>query len=334
VSSTWSAVLSEVSTLRTLDGSSRFYYGVMEVTYGGGIAGIGYVGWPIALGWDKSGSAGGVAAHEWGHNLGRPHSPGCGAGGADGSYPHAGGRIGHWGLDVPSLSLKSPDTYHDFMTYCGPDWISDYVFERIIDRVAPPTTIDAPALLPVRGPAEPGLLVWGRIEGGEVILEPALEVNAPASPASEGAYTIEGQRADGTVLFSHAFDPILVADGDGDEGHFGIVVPFRSFDRAALAEIRLSSVSAPTVAVRSASVGPARAAGVAPAAVTRVGAAEADVVWNPLEYPMVVVRDADTGEVLSLGRSGRVRIVPLGDRVELEFSNGVGSGETLVRVWR
>jgi hypothetical protein len=337
-SSTWSTVLSELSTLRSLDGSARFYYGVLEVTYGGGIAGIGYVGWPIALGWDKSGSAGGVAAHEWGHNLGRPHSPGCGAGGADGSYPHAGGKIGHWGLDVPSLTLKSPDTFHDFMTYCGPDWISDYVFEKIIDRVAPATYLGAPARLPGRmaaaTPAEPGLLVWGRIEGGEVVLEPVLEVDAPASVPEGGAYTIQGRDAGGATLFSYAFDPIPVADGDGDEGHFTFVIPTRSFDRAALAEIQLSSAALPTRVVRSASVGPARAPGVAPAVVTRVDASTAEVSWNPLEYPMVVVRDADTGEVLSLGRSGRVRVTPGADRVELEFSNGLGTTERLVSVWR
>jgi len=336
--STWSAVLSELNSLRTLEGSSRFYYGVLEVTYGSGIAGMGYVGWPVAIGWDKSGSAGGVAAHEWGHNLGRSHSPGCGAGGADPGYPHAGGRIGHWGLDVPTLTPKSPDTHHDFMTYCNPDWISDYVFESLIDEVAPsPSVGGAPSfgMEPAAASAEePGLLVWGRIEGDELILEPALEVDAAPSIPSGGAYSIEGRGADGSQLFSYAFDPIPVADGDGDEGHFAFVIPFNSFDRGMLADIRLSSAFLPTAAVRTASVGPARAPGIAPAAVGRVGASVAEVVWNPVEFPMVVVRDASTGEVLSLGRSGSVRVTPASDEVELEFSNGLGTTERLVRAWR
>lgn len=337
-SSTWSAVLSEVSTLRSLDGSSRYYYGVLEVTYGGGIAGIGYVGWPVALGWDKSGSAGGVAAHEWGHNLGRPHSPGCGAGGADSSYPHAGGRIGHWGLDVSTLGLKSPDTHHDFMTYCGPEWISDYVFEKIIDRVAPPTYVGiagrGTGRLGANGRARPGLLVWGRIEGDEVVLEPALDVVAPASVPTGGAYTLSGREADGSTLFSYAFDPIAVADGDGDEAHFNFVIPVDSFDRASLAELRLSSTLLPVATVREASGDQALAPGVTRAVVGSVGVSQAEIAWNPLEYPMVIVRDADTGQVLSLGRSGRVRVSPTSDRVQLEFSNGLGTVATSVRLWR
>jgi hypothetical protein len=339
--STWSAVLGEINALRSLDGSSRYYYGVLEVTYGGGIAGMGYVGWPVSVGWDKSGSAGSIVAHEFGHNLGRPHSPGCGASSPDAGYPHASGRIGHWGLDVPSLSLRSPNTHHDFMTYCGPEWISDYVFEEILDRVAPSPFIGGglanATALPGRkigGRAEPGLLVWGRIEGDELILEPALEVDAPPTPVTGGAFNIRGTDADGSTLFSIDFDPVDVADGDGDEGHFAFVVPLRSFDRDALDEIRLASSRVPTATVRTASVGPAAAPGQALAAVSAVGGSEAEVTWNPATYPMVVVRDADTGQVLTLGRSGRVRVAPGSDAVELEFSNGLRTVERVVREWR
>lgn len=342
--STWSTILSEINALRSLDGSSRYYYGVLEVTYGGGIAGMGYIGFPVSVGWDKSGSAGGIVAHEFGHNLGRRHSPGCGASNPDAGYPHASGRIGHWGLHVPSLSLRSPSTYHDFMTYCGPEWISDYVFEEILDRVAPSPFVGATSAFSASasafpgkvrtGPAEPGLLLWGRIEGGDLILEPALEVNAPASPVSGGAYTLRGRDAEGGTLFSLAFDPIMVADGDGDESHFAFVVPLRSFDRDALAEIRLDGPDAPVSEIRTASVAPAAAPGAALAAVNRVAATRAEVTWNPAAYPMVVVRDADTGEVLTLGRSGRVQVAPGSSRVELEFSNGLRTVEKIVREWR
>ena len=51
----WSSVLSELYTLRSLDGSNDQYYGVAHVTYGSGVAGIGYIGAPAALGWDWSG---------------------------------------------------------------------------------------------------------------------------------------------------------------------------------------------------------------------------------------------------------------------------------------
>ena len=70
----WGTILSEVSALRAADGSSAAYYGVVKVGYGGGVAGIGFVGATVALGWDK-GSRAGIAAHEWGHNFGRRHAP-------------------------------------------------------------------------------------------------------------------------------------------------------------------------------------------------------------------------------------------------------------------
>ncbi|HZH03996.1 MAG TPA: hypothetical protein VEY30_09440, partial [Myxococcaceae bacterium] len=53
-SSTWGTLLQELQTLRATDGSTRYYYGFVRVTYGSGIAGIGYLGAPVATGRDDS----------------------------------------------------------------------------------------------------------------------------------------------------------------------------------------------------------------------------------------------------------------------------------------
>jgi hypothetical protein len=129
----WGAILSEVNGLRVFEGASRYYYGVVKTTYSSGVAGMGYLGWPTAIGWDRLPSGSGVAAHEWGHNWNRRHAPGCGAGSPDPAFPYADGKIGVWGLDVGAEALKSPSTHYDFMSYCGPDWISDYNYEAILD---------------------------------------------------------------------------------------------------------------------------------------------------------------------------------------------------------
>lgn len=143
----WDSLLNTISSNRTNSSTAdfdEFYYGMFRPTEslsqfcgGGCVAGLGYIGDPggeysrAAIGLGYSGSiATETAAHEVGHNHGRPHSPCGGASGADGNYPHSGGGIGVWGLDILTGSLKSPSTYKDIMGYCEPNWISDYVYER------------------------------------------------------------------------------------------------------------------------------------------------------------------------------------------------------------
>ncbi|MDP1861801.1 MAG: hypothetical protein Q8K82_24260, partial [Gemmatimonadaceae bacterium] len=53
----WNQILSEINALRTADGSTRYYYGVVKVGYGSGIAGLGYVPGKVSIGWDVAGSA-------------------------------------------------------------------------------------------------------------------------------------------------------------------------------------------------------------------------------------------------------------------------------------
>lgn len=323
----WSTVLSEVAALRSAEGSSRAYYGVVPTTYGSGVAGIGYVGWPIALGWDRGGKAS-VAAHEWGHNFGRRHSPGCGAGNPDGAYPHVGGRIGAWGLDVATSSLKSPSTTYDLMTYCGPEWISDYVYEKVLEFRGPsPDVAAASASAPVDG-----LLVWGRVEDGEVILEPAFQVRAPALlPSAPGAFRLEGRSGAGTV-FAFTFDPAAVADAPRDEGHFAFVVPLASTDAGGLTSLRVSRNGRETVRARA----PTRAPGV-PARETRVvaaGGGAVDVTWDEATHPMALIRDASTGQILSFARGGSIRLSPPQADITVTLSDGLGSAETRSARWR
>ncbi len=76
-------------------------------------------------------------AHELGHAHGMPHAP-CARGGSiqgvDARFPYMGGKIGVWGWDSRSNTLKSPATFTDFMGYCEPTWISDYNYVKIATR--------------------------------------------------------------------------------------------------------------------------------------------------------------------------------------------------------
>jgi hypothetical protein len=73
-------------------------------------------------------------AHEIGHNHGRAHAPCGGPDQPDNNFPHPGATLGWWGFEWPD-ELVSPN-FTDIMGYCPDQWISDYTYDALIDRVA------------------------------------------------------------------------------------------------------------------------------------------------------------------------------------------------------
>lgn len=74
-------------------------------------------------------------AHEVGHAHGREHAPCGGAGNPDPSYPYGNARLGVWGYDIYDQQLKDPNQYADVMAYCQPNWVSDYTWRGLRDRI-------------------------------------------------------------------------------------------------------------------------------------------------------------------------------------------------------
>ena len=242
----WSGVLSELLAKRTADGvKDRNYFGFVNVSYTSGVAGLGYIGAPAAIGWDYN-RAEWVLAHEEGHNFGRQHSPCGGASNPDPNYPYAGGLIGVPGWDVFATSgnLK-PTTDSDIMGYCSNQWISDYVYKSVLNfRAAQGTSFDVVPDVATNGASssapKTGLLVWGRMEGGRMVLEPAFRVNTTGEAIEAGAYSWEGKDAQGRVLARVAFQMYEVADVPNDEPkHFAFVVPLDAAAMDALDTVRV-----------------------------------------------------------------------------------------------
>ena len=327
---TWQAAVSELDAVRVSEGSNRFYYGVVNTDYnGGGVVGIA-AGIPAgaALGWDRFPDAPITVAHEIGHDWGRRHAPCGGAGGPDPAYPYPLGMIGVYGFDIETQEVKIPSANTDIMGYCDARfWISDYTYAGIFNyRVSHPSATIAPV---------PSLVVWGRIENGVPILEPGFEATTvPALPSSEGPYSIEGKDGAGKTVFSMRFSAEQMPDVAGDVRHFAFAIPFSPEESGRVATLRLatrgreSMVRASAKAARQVS---ANEAGLptTTASVAKLGKDRVSIQWNRDAYPLVIVRDATSGAILSLARGGVANVATTGGDVQLIFSDGIHSVQSM-----
>jgi hypothetical protein len=134
----WNDLLFWLGLARVVDGnrSDSLYYGLFPTGIPiGGAAGVG------------SGAKGDgmTMAHELGHVLGFSHGPcGLGAGDAgDPNYPayepydtpaNRNATLGEYGCDVTNGTIYPPNGAADFMSYCGPRWISLYHMQRLINH--------------------------------------------------------------------------------------------------------------------------------------------------------------------------------------------------------
>ncbi|MFL5578317.1 MAG: hypothetical protein ACJ79S_20375 [Gemmatimonadaceae bacterium] len=357
----WEQLLSELRVRRIADATDRYYYGVLRVTYASGVAGLGYVGFPVAIGWDYQPSGSEVLAHELGHTWGRRHAPCEVATTVDASYPYAGGKTGVYGYDVTTRTLKPP-TANDIMGYCSGKWISDYTYQGVLSfRAAEAGAAgaagdagaagsagagsaagsgDAADAAPAGGaPVQPCLVVWGRVVRGEPVLEPAFEATTrPALPRGAGGpLALTATAASGATLWSLSFAGDEIADSPTGDRTFAFAIPL---GRARAGEIAALRFAAGGRSTASAAAGAAPPNAPAPAEpdvrVARTGRARwVRVRWNAARHPMLVVRDPRSGAILAFARGGdaRVRTARDGDdAVDVVASDRVRSAARRVPV--
>jgi hypothetical protein len=319
----WSQVLGEIANKRTVEGvSDRYYYGVVKVNYTSGIAGIGYIGAPAAIGWDYS-SGPSVLAHEEGHNFNRPHSPCGGAGSPDPNYPYANGVIGVPGWDVfaGSPSLKNENNFTDIMGYCSTQWISDYVYKSELSY-RESKSFDVISADAVNGSdPQDALLIWGRMENANVVLEPAFKVHATGITPDAGPYVWQAKDALGQVLITLPFDAPEVADlPNSSVRMFSFVVPLASDTLSKIQSLHISKDGKELTR----RVATAQAFG--PRALVQpqyLPNHRMQLSWNAGQSPLVMLRDAKTGEVRGFLRGGSATIEDAPDDLEVLFSDGI-----------
>jgi hypothetical protein len=175
--------------------------------------------------------------------------------------------------------------------------------------------------------------VWGQITPSGVVLEPSFEIDAPPSlPTRAGPYQIRATDAAGRETFSFSFAGDEV-DHLPNHRLFAFVVPLAA-GQARPAAIRLLANGRESVRRSSLLPGPLGNAPMTPAPprLSRIGGPRSRLEWDSKAYPMALVRDAATGQILSFARGGRLDIAVPGQELDVTFSDGVSSTRQRIRV--
>jgi hypothetical protein len=339
----WLQILPALDARRMVEGTRRYYVGAIRPP--SGVTFVQNGGWSyipldplssgpgtrtslvVGVGWfNRTRQTTELVAHEIGHTHGRRHVP-CGATTVlDPFYPHAGGSLGSWGNDLYSSASVpipgiGPTEASDIMSYCTPAWISDYTYRALLEVRSADGAVASPASVPCAC-----LLIWGTATPSGVTLSPVFEVAARAArPDATGPYRLEGITGDGRVLFSHAFGTSPV-DHAPDVGQFLFSLSVTEADRQSLASIRVVDPFGRVTATPAASSAPVALAA------RRVGPDVIELTWDPAAAAGILVRDPASGQVIGIGRSGRLPVMTRAGAVSVAMSRGARSSTAMVRV--
>jgi hypothetical protein len=298
--------------------------------------------------WDRDASYGDwYAGHELAHTYGRRHPGYCGGQGRDpdhppGDYPE--GKISPadgsmYGFDIESKAVYTPTGWHDVMTYCDYQWISDFTYKGLRDYMVTQGALAAQAVASVGE----HLIVLGVVNHTQNTAELHTlyripDVTAPA-PLVSGAHHLKLLGAGDAVLADHPFTPgkdTSTQPGEDETGLIGEIVPWVTgtqrvavYSNTLELASRLVSTNAPTVTVLTPNGGEV----FTDTAVVSWSAADAD--QDPLIY--VLQYSADNGatwQAVGVDITGttvytlELTLLPSTDqgRVRIIASDGVNTG--------
>jgi hypothetical protein len=272
----------------TRNGSNQWFYA--------GIAGIGWIGKreSVGLNLGDTNQTRTLAGHEIGHNMGRWHAPCGNPSDVDPLYPYGGASIGEYGVDIPEGVFWTPATAVDVMSYCSPEWVSDYTYIGLYnDQLSNGFAIQQTAV-------ESLIVSAGLSDSGEVTIHPTYAFSSYPSTAVTGDYQIELLDEAGKVLLAQPMS-LREAEEEGVRGRMlTAVLPLTNLRPAAIRIVH----GAETVASHSLS-NPA-AFGPQTAATTREGNT-ITLTWGLVGTPAIVRYSPDSGKTwiaLALGVEG------------------------------
>ena len=298
--------------------------------------------------WDRDASYGDwYAGHELAHTYGRRHPGYCGGQERDpdhppGDYPQ--GKISPadgsmYGFDIESTAVYTPTGWHDVMTYCDYQWISDFTYKGLRDYLV------AQGGLATQQVASVGehLIVLGVVNHTQNTAELHTlyripDATAPAPPIS-GTHRLKLLGAGDAVLADYPFTPgkdTSTQPGEDEIGLIGEIVPWVMGTRRVAVysdtlelDSRLVSTNVPTVTVLSPNGGEV----FTDTAVVSWSAGDAD--QDPLTYVLQYsIDNGATWQAVGVGITSTtvytldLTLLPGSDqgRVQVIASDGVNTG--------
>jgi hypothetical protein len=223
-----------------------------------------------------------------------------------------------FGYDRASGTIV-PRTAPDIMGYCNNPWVSDYNYEAVLSfRTVASSASSA------RQIASPVLLVWGTVEPGRVVLEPAFHIVAnPSTPSKPGPWSLVARDAEDQVVFSYRFDVDDVADAKRPSAAFAFALPADSAVASRIHSLHLVGPAGESRVGLDVGVRREPPGGLARSAVAQRVGDRLTVTWDQRAFPLGLVRDTRTGDILSIVRGGRMSMASPGRGLELLLSDGV-----------
>ena len=344
----WAQLLSELASVRIVDGGLSNYYGFLnpgiETPFAFSVSGISHLGDGVGLGIDLAQEslyqnadaprdlATMIMAHELGHAFNLNHAPAGGAAGPQLNYPYPGAALGSWGYDPATGQAYAPGALADLMAYGPlPRWLSDWDYRN------------AQAFLEACGGAQGSPAAADRAAGdqwvasgwidaaGRAHLLPLVRSSGRGKAPVDGPFQLALAGGDGSRLVPFAASSI--PDLPGGCRAFAFTVP--AAGELTWAEVRGPGRAAGPAARRTVSLGlEARARAVDEAlANQRLQVREAagclQLAWDPTIHPWVnVFHEGARRTTLALhlaGGSARVSLagLPGGGRFAVQFSDGL-----------
>ncbi len=162
-----------------------------------------------------------------------------------------------------------------------------------------------------------------------MILEPAFRVATMAAVVEAGPYTWEAKDAEGRVVTRVPFRAYEVADMENQEPqHFAFVVPMDAATMDTLDSVRVVKGES-ELAFRKAKTALRTQQAMNIFRVSDLPGRRAEIHWDVVAHPVVMLRDSKTGEVRGFLRGGDATIEDVPENLELQLSDGVKSNVVL-----
>mgnify|MGYP000902163932 CR=1 FL=1 len=324
--SEWERLLDNLTTLWAAEvgmDAPTVYYGLIPnadaggaTWFEGGVSGLGWIGQRVSLGLDVGVATGNAAGHEIGHNFGRQHAPCGNPNSVDPHYPYPNATIGVYGVNTDNDVLLDPSANYDMMSYCGPEWVSDYTYEALFHDQVARTSRAAQR-------SSDGLLLRATLVGDEAIILPVYRLSGPLTSGDNSGYQVQLLDAAGEVLATHPV-ALLQAEEAGVQTQMLVAhVPAPS-GVTALRFVRQGRVLAERAL---AGPGPEQAASVS--AEVRATTEGLALAWSRPDVPALVRYSADGQQWTTLAvdaLSGRLNLagiqLPAGGQIQVVPGDG------------